>query len=211
MSKLQNVKAIKQMLDGNHRFQTRKTVGFSDARDTSKLREVGEIWEEKDFHGNSIWWEQRDGYRIKRGVHPDIANMMQDVRDHLNSFPNCQKETCTCIKPTTLDEKFRRMMGMCEDCLISMETKLKIQGKFNEYALQKMQSNAESFFKQADQEVEVLKREIKNIHFAGDENDINPVEKWSFQDEESYLKMIDEKYQDFKDKTMQRFKIGSNK
>ena len=34
--KLQNVKAIKQMLDGTHKFQTKKTVGFSDADATAQ-------------------------------------------------------------------------------------------------------------------------------------------------------------------------------
>ena len=34
--KLQNVKAIQQMLEGNHKFQTKKTVGFSDAKDAAK-------------------------------------------------------------------------------------------------------------------------------------------------------------------------------
>ena len=197
-SKLKNVKALRQMLDGNHRLQTRKTIGFSDSEATvnrSKVREVGEIWEEKDFHGNTVWWEQHDGWRLKSSHHPDLQKTFQDIREYQRSFPNCSKEKCTCVNPSRIDEKFRRMMGLCEDCVISMETSLKIQGKFNEYAFDKMKANAESFFKQADVEVEVLKREIQNIHFAGDETDQNNVvEKWSFQDTEAYLKNIDEKY-----------------
>ena len=34
--KLQNVKAIQQMLDGTHKFQTKKTHGFSDAESKGK-------------------------------------------------------------------------------------------------------------------------------------------------------------------------------
>ena len=207
-SKLKNVNALKQMLDGNHRLQTRKTIGFSDSESSanrSKVREVGEVWEEKDHNDNSLWWEQRNGFRVKHHMHPSVAEELRKAHEYLQSFPNCHKEKCTCIQPTRIDEKFRRMMGLCEDCVISMETSLKIQGKFDEYAFDKMKANAESFFKQADVEVDVLKREIQNINFAGDETDQNNVvEKWSFQDTEAYLKNIDEKYKDFKEKTLQR-------
>ena len=34
--KLQNIKAVKQMLDGTHKFQTKKTIGFSDAKQKAK-------------------------------------------------------------------------------------------------------------------------------------------------------------------------------
>lgn len=205
MAKLQNIKALRQMLDGNHRMQTRKTMGFSDATDKAVKREIGDIWEEKDFHGNSIWWEQKNGYRVKSAHHPDKLANFQEIRDYLKSFPNCQKETCTCKVPTRIDEKFRRMVGMCEDCLISFETNLKIRGEFNEYAMKKMEANARAFFEQADKEVEILKKELSNISFAGDENDINPIEKWGFQDEESAKRTIDEKYAEFKTKTLEKF------
>jgi hypothetical protein len=214
MSKLKNIKAINEMLAGTHRTQTRTTIGFSDVAATAernKKREVGEIWEVKDIHGNSTWYEQFEGYRVKTNVHPSVNKMMQDTRTWLRSFPNCPKEQCTCHNPTRLDEKFRIIAGMCEECLISYETSLKIKGKFNEYALNKMKANAESFFKQADVEVEVLKREIMNINFAGDETDNNNVvEKWSFQDPESYKKMIDEQYAEFKKRTLEQFETKRN-
>jgi len=207
MSKLKNVKALNEMLAGNHRTQTRTTFGYSDAAATAernKKRAVGEIWEVKDIHGNTIWFEQHEGFRSKTSVHPGVAKSMQEIREWLRSFPNCPKEKCTCFKPTRLDEKFRRIAGMCEECLISFETSLKMKGEFNEYALNKMKANAEAFFKQADAEVEILKKEITNINFAGDETDNNNVvEKWNFQDPEAYKSMIDEQYAEFKRKTLE--------
>lgn len=208
MAKLQNIKALKQMLDGNHRTQNRKTIGFSDATDKSKVRTVGEVWSETDINGYQFWWEQKEGYRVKTSLHPSVAQSLREANEYLKSFPNCQKETCTCKQPSRIDEKFRKMVGMCEDCLISFETKLKIRGEFNEYALKKMEANAAAFFDQADKEIEVLKREISNINFAGDENDVNPIETWAFQDEASYKKFIDDKYTEFKTKTMQKFNSG---
>jgi len=206
-SKLKNVKALNEMLAGNHRTQTRTTFGYSDVAataDRNKKRDVGEVWEVKDANGNSTWFEQHEGFRTKTNVHPSVSKAMQEIRTWMNSFPNCPKEKCTCLKPNRLDEKFRRIAGMCEECLISFETSLKMRGEFNEYAMNKMKANAEDFFKQADAEVEILKREITNINFAGDETDNNNiVEKWSFQDPESYKSMIDEQYAEFKRKTLE--------
>lgn len=205
MSKLKNNKALQQMLEGQHRTQTKKTFGFSDATDKSKIREVGEVWEEKDIHGNSIWYEQKNGYRVSTNVHPDIAKEIQRIRDSLNSFPNCRKEVCSCTAPTNLDRKFQRLVGMCEECLISYETHLKITGQFNEYAMNKMKANAEAFFVHADKEVEIIKDAVNDISFAGDENDVNPMEKWSFQDPEAFKAKIQEQYETFKQKTMEKF------
>lgn len=204
MSKLKNIKALNEMLSGNHRTQTRKTHGFSDTKyqtERSKVREVGEVWEEIGADGKTIcWWKQEQGYRVKYNVHPDISKSMDAVREYLRSFPNCQKETCTCTSPTNLDKKFRAIMGMCEDCTISMETRLKIEGKFNEYALNKMKANAEAFFKQSDVEVEILKSQFKNMGIV--DSEFGDVEKWTLEDLDGMLEKIDNSYNDFKTKTL---------
>lgn len=206
MSKLKNIKALNEMLGGNHRTQTRKTHGFSGTElqtERAKVREVGEVWEEVGADGKTIcWWKQEQGYRVKYNVHPDISRTMNNIRDYLRSFPNCPKETCTCTMPTNLDKKFRTIMGMCEDCTISMETRLKIEGKFNEYALNKMKQNAEAFFKQSDIEVEVLKRQFKNMGIV--DSEFGDVENWSLDNLDEMLEKIDTSYNDFKTKTLSR-------
>lgn len=206
MSKLQNIKALQQMMDGNHRTQTRKTFGFSDSKasdEKNKKREIGEIWEEKDLHGNTIWWEQKSGYRVKHHWNPTVANELKKVQEYLNSFPNCQKEVCTCKQPTHLDKKFRRLMGMCEDCLISMETSLKIQGKFDQYALDKMKANAEDFFKQADVEVKIITDQLQNISYVNSER--GDVETWTTDNQEALVNNVNESYKQFKEKTLEKF------
>ena len=155
MAKLKNIKALNEMLQGTHKTQTRKTFGFSSTQITeerNRKREVGEIWSEPINEDQVIWWEQKDGYRVKHHYHPSVVSEMEKIKEYLSSFPNCPKEICTCSDPKRIDLKFRRLMGMCEDCVISMETRLKIKGEFNEYAINKMKQNADSFFRQADQE-----------------------------------------------------------
>lgn len=206
MSKLQNIKALNQMLEGNHRLQTKKTIGFSDTHSESeknKKREVGETWEEKDASGNIIYWTQRKGYRTKSNVSPEMSKFYEQIREEQYKFPNCQKEECTCKVPSNLDQKFRRIVGMCHDCLVSYETKLKIQGKFNEYALEKMKANAEAFFVQADKEFEVVKKAMKDVSFVNSEH--GDVEKWDNSNSEELIERINNHYQRFKEKTLAKF------
>ena len=163
-TKLKNIKAVNEMLLGTHRTQTRTTVGFSDtgtSTEKNKKREVGETWEEKNASGNIEYVTQKEGYRVRSNVSPEMSAYYEKIREELKSFPNCQKEGgCTCKSPSVLDEKFRKIVGMCHDCLVTYETKLKMRGQFNEYALDKMKQDAVSFFKRADVEVGLFKESL---------------------------------------------------
>ena len=56
MAKLQNIKAVKEMLAGEHRFQRKTTVGYEGKKDTS-IRKVGDIWDETLPNGDVVEWE----------------------------------------------------------------------------------------------------------------------------------------------------------
>lgn len=153
--KLQNIKAVKEMIAGTHKFQTKKTIGFSDAKqkaEKNKRREIGDVWEEKI--GNTIYRiEQCNGFRVKKPAN----SVAEEVREHLNSYPNCQKETCTCSIPNHLDKKMQTIHGMCYDCVIDMEHELRKQGKYEEYEQKKIQDNAKAWLKRAEEDVKALK------------------------------------------------------
>ena len=63
--------------------------------------------------------------------------------------PKCDK-----AMKKTLDDKFWRMMGHCFDCQIEIENKLKIEGKFNDYAESKMLANQKSYLKDMEQSLD---------------------------------------------------------
>ena len=161
--KLQNIKAVQQMLDGTHKFQTKKTIGFSDADATAKRNErheIGDVWEEADPVTGVIYViEQRDGFRIRKSKNTDV---FQSVRDEIRSFPNCRKETCTCIQKNgtlhPLDDKMRKIHGMCFDCTIEMEHDLKKEGKYEEYEQNKIRENALAWLASAERDVALLKQ-----------------------------------------------------
>ncbi len=146
------------MIDGTHAFQTKKTVGFSDAKDAAKKserHEIGDTWEETDHQGNVWILEQREGFRVRKTKNAEI---FQEIRDELRSFPNCRKETCTCLAPKPLDESMRKANGMCFDCTIEMEHELRKEGKFEEYQKNRIRENALAWLRNAEQDVEMLKQ-----------------------------------------------------
>mgnify|MGYP003150891263 CR=1 FL=1 len=154
--KLQNIKAVKQMLAGTHKFQTKKTFGFSDtehAAKQNKKRDVGDVWEEEVGEGIIYIVEQKDGYRM-RSPKNSVAD---DIREYLNSYPKCRTDRKT-TNYNHLDKKMRKIHGMCYDCVIDMEHNLRVEGKYEEYEKQRIHNNAKSWLKIAEQDVEALKK-----------------------------------------------------
>lgn len=201
--KLQNVKAVQQMLDGTHKFQTKKTVGFSDAKATAKHSEhhdVGDIWEETDVNGNTYVIEQREGFRIRKTKNSDV---FQSIRDELQSFPNCRKETCTCIGTHHLDQKMRKIHGMCFDCVIEMEHELKKSGKYKEYEQNKIRENALAWLRDAERDVEMLKQAYTQAQeFVSNSEGVT--ETWSEKmSVEEFENTIQKQFEEFKTKFLE--------
>lgn len=198
---LQNIKAIKQMLDGTHKFQTKQQVGYTGAQ--KKKREIGETWTEKDpVTGVEKTYVQRDGYRSTIGK-------LDTVRAYLNSFPNCPKETCTCTSPGQADKKMKMIHGMCLDCVAAMETELTIRGEWEEYERKKIAENVKAFFKQTDAEVELLKAEIgKQLEFV---NSDGSMEKWDTAAKDKFLKKMAKDYKRIKKSYFKKYDICGEK
>ena len=156
-NKLQNIKALEQMLDGTHKFQTKKTIGFSDTESESKRNErheIGDTWEDVDANGNIYVIEQHDGFRTRK---PKNSQVLSEVRAQSRPFSHCPQETCTCDPTYHLNKKMRAIHGMCFDCVIDMEHELKKQGKFENYAREKMRANALAWLQKAEQDVNMLR------------------------------------------------------
>ena len=145
MTKLRNIDAIKKMLDGSHKSQTRKTFDFDVVLEKNTKRVVGEVWTDE----NGIEWEQRAGFRIKKGKLDDIrASLELQMPSHC---PEC-KQAMT----KRLDKKFWQLEKRCFDCQISFEHNLRIDGKYEEYERNKILANAEAWLKQAEAEAQII-------------------------------------------------------
>lgn len=179
--KLKNIKAVNEMLLGEHKTQTKKSISFEGKKFVKK--EVGETWIDDD--GQS--WEQKNGYRVKVGK-------FAKLREELKAFPNCNKEICTCIEPSQADLKMKAYHGMCLDCVVEMEHDLKLKGEYDEYERTKLLNNAESWLKEAEVEKEVLKSTIK----ASFINEDGSIEEWDGLSEDEMVTKIDEGFETFK-------------
>ena len=194
--KLQNVKAIKQMLDGTHKSQTKKTHGYSDASAMAKRNEkhkVGDIWFEKDPKTGTEWKiEQKDGFRVKQPAN----SVREHVKDILTAPDNCP---CCGKKMKGVDEehlnlKMYFISGKCFDCVLKEETLIRAKGKdaWEEYSRKKMLANAKAWMKDADKEVEILKEKVTETYWQNADGEMGEVDITSF------VKRMDNDYKEVK-------------
>jgi len=193
MSKLNNIKAVKEMIAGNHRTQTKNTVAFDAEKEFIK-REVGDQWNDDD--GNV--WEQKAGYKIKLGK-------LSELRSEINTFPKCSKEVCTCMTPNRNDLKMKSIHGMCFDCVINMEHQMKIDGTYKTYERNKKLENAKAWLKQAELEKEVIKSALK-ARFVNEDGSLEDWDGTSWEDTEQ---KIEKEFQDFRENFIQKLETDS--
>jgi len=198
--KLQNVKAVRQMIDGTHKSQTRKTHGFSDAAATAKRNEkheIGDIWEETDPKSGTVWKiTQFDGFRSKVPAN--------SVREEINEILNVPKTCPACdqkmkdVDEEHLNLKMYFIHKKCFSCVIKEETLIKARGKeaWEDYSRKKMLANAKSWMSDVDKEVEELKKAVTETYWQNADGRSEDI------DVSAYMKKIDSDYQSLKDEIL---------
>jgi len=200
MAKLQNIKAVKQLLVGEHKTQTRKSFGFRSKKDVKK-RQVGEVWEETLPDGSVVVWEQRNGYR--RRYRKNMKQLL-DLQLELQQYPKCYDD---CKKKETkkyhkLDEKCRDDTGMCLDCYARFETQLRADGKWQDYVKEKQKQNTIQFLKDAEKEKEMIKQAMQSVEYI---NEDGTVEQWSNEGKEKMINKIDKDFEKLKKELLSEF------
>jgi hypothetical protein len=200
-SKLQNTKAVKQLLDGTHRTQTKKTISLSPTTKTNKRRVVGETWIEKNANGVEFKWEQKDGFRVKRPVN-SILDSVTDALTLPSNCPNCDQDMHGTEK--RLNQKMYFKSGKCFDCITKEETLIRSdKKKWEEYSSKKMLANASGWFKDADKEVEILKSTLTDVVWENADGKIGEI------DRTKWLEKIDTDYKKIKKQIVNNLK-GKN-
>jgi len=190
MAKLKNIKAVKEMLGGEHKTQTKKTISFSDK--VFVKREVGETW----IDNKNQKWEQRNGYKVKVGK-------LSKLRNEMRTFPNCKKECNAHLDPGQADLKMKAIHGMCLNCVVEMEHELRKNGTYEEYENNKMLQNAEAWLKQAELEKDVLKSTLQASYV----NEDGSIEDWGKgMTEDEVVNKIDEGFAEFKKNFIDKLK-----
>lgn len=146
---------------------------------------------QQDYKEGDVWEEDGKKWTIKNGVKQSITKL--DKFKHLISLPL----TCpSCKKPMKSDEITKKMYSihkMCLGCVVEMETKLKAEGKFEDYEKNILKSNRiaslEDFEKALDSWLE------ETDTFVSEQGDI---ENWSGGDKTKAYEEIKKKIQEWK-------------
>tara|TARA_R110002050_G_scaffold49352_1_gene114776 strand:+ start:86 stop:715 length:630 start_codon:yes stop_codon:yes gene_type:complete len=197
-NKLQNIKAVKQMLDGSHRTQTRKSIYTGK---TKKAIPESDILETDD-NGNPKTWIETDatGFRTKVIQHNGFKERQPEnsILNNIQSLLKVPKECPSCgtnMRKTEqrLNFKFWFKRKKCFGCVLSEETKIKLEGKeaWDLYQKDIMLTSAESWFKETDKEVDILKQQMTETTWENAEGGRNEIDTSLFIEkiEKDYLEM----------------------
>lgn len=145
--------------------------------DSTKIQ-VGYKKNNIKYEEGNIWEENGKTWTIKNGIKQTISKL--DGFRKMDSLPLvCPK----CNKPLKNHKLNRTMYSvhkMCADCVISMETELKREGKFEEYQKQINKSGMEYHLKEAEAVLLELSLASSEESFVTEGGDI---ESWKGNDE----------------------------
>ena len=112
--------------------------------DTGKSAElqVGYTAKKEDYKEGDVWEENGKQWTIKDGIKQTATKLDRVKKEAIMPLfcPNCGS-----LMKNRLDTKMYKVHKTCFDCVIEMESKLKIEGKYDEYQRNMISKNAESY------------------------------------------------------------------
>jgi len=142
-----------------------------------------------DHQEGEIWEENGKNWTIKEGIKQNITKL--DSFKQLSFIPllcpNCNNPL-----KTEYDKKMYRIHTQCLECVVKFETKLKIEGKYDEYSRKLIKSNVDFFLNDYEQFLEEM---AKNTNVTDIVSEDGTVEKWIGNNQKS----IEEAQQQLKD------------
>lgn len=138
-----------------------------------------------DRKEGDIWEEDGRQWTIKNGVKQNVSKL-QKARD-LGKMPLFCPD-CKQLMKNRYDEQFYRIHKHCFDCQIVFETKLKAQGKWEEYQTQIHNSEIEGMINNYEIWVDALINESSDSFMS----ETGELESWSKTDKAKVLKQKQE-------------------
>ena len=133
--KQRDVQRMRNLITKNYGDKTVTQAGYTK-----------EIVEHKE---GDVWEENGKQWTIKNGLKQNITRL-DNIKKSLIiplTCPNCSKP----MKNDTLNKKMWPIHKMCFDCVITMETKLKREGKFEEYERNMTKKGIETYIKELEE------------------------------------------------------------
>ncbi len=149
-------------------------------------------WESKieEHKEGDVWEEDGKKWTVKNGIKQSITKL--DKFKHLVSLPL----TCpSCKKPMKADDLNKKMYSihkMCLNCVVDIESKLKLEGKYEEYEKNILNMNKNASLEEFEQALDSWLEEKDT--FVTEQGDI---ESWQGGDKTQVYKELKEKIQEF--------------
>jgi bacterioferritin-associated ferredoxin len=176
-----DVQRMRNIITKDYSAKTTTQIGYTKVQ---AERKEGDVWEE----GDKQW-------TLKNGIKQTVTRFdeLKKVMSLPLACPKCGKA----VKSTMLNKKMWPIHKMCFDCVIDMETELKREGKFEEYARDLVTKGAKTYIKDLENALLDLVKE-SNDAFVTEHGDI---EKWAGKgiDNDKLSKEIQEHIQKLKD------------
>lgn len=172
-----DVQRMRNIITKDYNAKTTTQIGYSKVQ---AERKEGDVWEE----GGKPW-------TIKNGIKQSITKL--DKFKHLIGLPL----TCPCCKKSMKSDELNKKMysihKMCLDCVVEMEAKLKIEGKFDEYQKNIVNSNKNASLEDFEKALESWLEEKDT--YVSEQGDI---ENWSGGDKTTIYKELKERIDEWK-------------
>jgi len=150
-------------------------------------------WERKhiDHTEGDVWEEEGRTWTIKSGIKQNVTKMDKFKKLVVLplSCPKCKKP----MKLTHLNKKMYAIHDRCFDCVIQMEAKIKLNGKWEEYERGMVKSNARASLQDFERALEAWYQDRDT--FVSENGD---VENWSGGDKGKMYEEIKARLQEIK-------------
>ncbi len=150
-------------------------------------------WESKieEHKEGDVWEEDGKKWTIKNGIKQSITKL--DQFKHLVSLPL----TCpSCKKPMKADELNKKMYSLhkvCLNCVVDMEAKLKLEGKYEEYEKNILNMNKNASLEEFEMALDSWLEEKDT--FVTEQGDI---ESWQGGDKTQVYQELKKKIEEFR-------------
>ena len=113
------------------------------------VTQAGYTKETIEHKESDVWEENGKQWTIKNGLKQNITRLDNIKKSLIIPLicPSCSKP----MKNDTLNKKMWPIHKMCFDCVITMETKLKREGKFEEYERNMTRKGIETYIKELEE------------------------------------------------------------
>lgn len=175
-----------------NRIRNLITKKFGDKTTT----QLGYTKQEVEHQEGDVWEENGKKYTIENGIKISVSKLDTVKKLFQMPFlcPNCNKP----MKKPVLDKKMWSIHKKCFDCVIEYETKLKNEGKFEEYERKLVKNSLPSYIKDLEQAFNEFINESKES-FVTEEGDVEDLKgtgnietlKKEFEEYINKLKNID--------------------